>query len=89
MIVRDQDHVDWRQLFECQRRREEALWTEPLRRSRAFVPHRIYEDTHAIDFDKRGRVTEPGDAEAGCGTRGVNAGIGVEGTEWVFRDTCR
>src|ERR1700753_4020816 len=85
VIVRDENDIDGRQVFERESGREEALWTEPLCRRGTFIPHRIDEDADAIDFDQAGSMTEPGDAQAGGGSCFVDARVGLKRAEGMTR----
>ncbi len=78
VIVRNKHGVDRRQIVQRDRWREEALWTGPLHRTRAFIPNRIDKEAHALDFNQRGGVTEPSNAKAGLWAGCVNSWIGVK-----------
>jgi hypothetical protein len=52
------------QRLKRERWRKEALWASPLRGGGAFIPNRIDEDAHAINFNQRGRMTKPSNAQA-------------------------
>ena len=65
VIVRQQHHVERRQLADRRRDGMESLWASEGEWRRARAEHWIGEDAHAVDFDDERAVPEPGDAQAG------------------------
>jgi len=61
VIVREQDHIDWRERVEVESGRHQSARTEPLKGRRAFAPDRIGEDVHWPELQQRGRVADPRD----------------------------
>jgi hypothetical protein len=90
VIVRNKHSVYRRQIVQRERWRKEALWPGPLRRTCAFVPNRIDEHAHAINFNQGGGVPEPGYAQAGLWACGINSRIGVKWAQQMpGRPRCR
>lgn len=66
MIVADKDHVDRRQMIECDAGRSASSRTRKRQRAGALRPDRIEEDIQAGDLNKETRVTDKRDAARTC-----------------------
>ena len=89
VIVREQHHVERRQLADRRRDRDENAGARERNRRRAHSEDGIGENAHAVRFEQQRAVAEPRDAQAGraapCATRrsAISTGISIVGTRFL------